>query len=162
MTQEKQFKTLTEAVVKAESLVKKASTNEQEARAELLSAAKDLISDWLDKSKGSEVTQNEIFSDLPRYWEQKFHEDMDALNILPPDCLTRVSEYVPENVAFVQKIIDSGFGYESNGSVYFDVGKFDANQGHNYAKIVLEAFGNQVRWNRNGTTTRCLMKFNTL
>ena len=131
-------------MAKAESLVK-SSANENEAKAELLAAAKDLISDWLDKKRGSEVTQNEIFSELPRYWEQKFHEDMDALNILPPDCLTRVSEYVPENVAFVQKIIDSGFGYESNGSVYFDVAKFDADPGHHYAKLVPEAFGNQEK-----------------
>ena len=68
---------------------------------------------------------------------------MDALNILPPDCLTRVSEHVAEHVPFVQKIIDSGFGYESNGSVYFDVAKFDADPGHHYAKLVPEAFGNQ-------------------
>ena len=52
---------------------------------------------------------------------------------------------MPENVSFVQKIIDSGFGYESNGSVYFDVAKFDADPGHHYAKLVPEAFGNQVK-----------------
>ncbi len=31
---------------------------------------------------------------------------MEALNVLPADCLTRVSEYVPEIVDFIQKIID--------------------------------------------------------
>ena len=67
-------------MAKAESLVK-SSANENEAKAELLAAAKDLISDWLDKSKGSGVTQNEIFSDLSRYWEQKFHEDPEYENV---------------------------------------------------------------------------------
>ena len=67
--------------------------------------AKDLLSDWLDKQHGANITENEIFSKLPKYWEEKYHQDMEALNILPADCLTRVSEYIPENVAFIEKII---------------------------------------------------------
>jgi len=55
--------------------------------------------------------------------------------------LTRVSEYVPEIVAYVQRIIDNGLAYESNGSVYFDVGKFDKHEKHYYAKLVPEAYG---------------------
>ena len=65
-----------------------------------------------------------------------------ALNIEDPDCLTRVSEYVPEIVAFVQKIIDNGFAYESNGSVYFAVKDFDCCNTQYYAKLVPEAVGN--------------------
>ena len=67
--------------------------------------------------------------------------------ILPADCLTRVSEYVPENVEFISKIIERGFAYESNGSVYFDVGKFDKSKEHHYAKLVPEAFGDQAALN---------------
>ena len=44
---------------------------------------------------------------------------MKALNIEDPDCLTRVSEYVPEIVKFVEKIIENGYAYESNGSGRF-------------------------------------------
>lgn len=55
--------------------------------------------------------------------------------------MTRVSEYVPEIVAYVQRIIDNGFAYESNGSIYFDVGKFDKQEKHYYAKLVPEAYG---------------------
>jgi len=68
---------------------------------------------------------------------------MGALNIEVPDVLTRVSEYVPEIVKFVQKIIEEGFAYESNGSVYFTVDKFDQNENHYYAKLVPEAVGNR-------------------
>ena len=46
-------------------------------------AAKDLLSDWLDKQFGSEVKDNAIFSKLPQFWEEKYHEDMDALNVSP-------------------------------------------------------------------------------
>ena len=68
----------------------------------------------------------------------------ESFQILPADCLTRVSEYVPENVDFISKIIERGFAYESNGSVYFDVAKFDKSKEHHYAKLVPEAFGDQA------------------
>ena len=78
---------------------------------------------------------------LSRYWEEEFHKDMESLNVLPADCLTRVSEYVPEIVDYIQSIIDRNYAYESNGSVYFDVKQFDASPCHHYAKLVPEAFG---------------------
>uniref|UniRef100_A0A8D1K5G3 Cysteine--tRNA ligase, cytoplasmic n=1 Tax=Sus scrofa TaxID=9823 RepID=A0A8D1K5G3_PIG len=109
----------------------------------LLAEAKDLLSDWLDSTHGSEVTDNSIFSQLPKFWEAEFHKDMEALNVLPPDVLTRVSEYVPEIVDFVQKIMDNGYGYASNGSVYFDTVKFANSEGHCYGKLVPEAVGDQ-------------------
>uniref|UniRef100_A0A4W4H4I0 Cysteine--tRNA ligase, cytoplasmic n=1 Tax=Electrophorus electricus TaxID=8005 RepID=A0A4W4H4I0_ELEEL len=109
----------------------------------LLEEAKDLLAEWLDSQFGSQVTENSIFSLLPKYWEGEFHKDMDALNVLPPDVLTRVSEYVPEIVEFVKKIVNNGYGYESNGSVYFDTVKFDTSSGHAYAKLVPEAVGDQ-------------------
>ncbi|KAM4845890.1 cysteine--tRNA ligase, cytoplasmic isoform 2-T2 [Thomomys bottae] len=109
----------------------------------LLEEAKDLLSDWLDATGGSSVTDNSIFSKLPKFWEGEFHKDMEALNVLPPDVLTRVSEYVPEIVNFVQKIVDNGYGYVSNGSVYFDTVKFASSEKHSYGKLVPEAVGDQ-------------------
>uniref|UniRef100_A0A7N8Y0J6 Cysteine--tRNA ligase, cytoplasmic n=1 Tax=Mastacembelus armatus TaxID=205130 RepID=A0A7N8Y0J6_9TELE len=109
----------------------------------LLENSKDLLADWLDKQFGSHVTENSIFSILPKYWEGEYHKDMQDLNVLPPDVLTRVSEYVPEIVEFVKKIVANGYGYESNGSVYFDTSKFDASPQHSYAKLVPEAVGDQ-------------------
>jgi len=48
---------------------------------ELLDAASDVVSDWLDKHHGMEVTDNKIFDDLPKLYEDKFHQDMAALNV---------------------------------------------------------------------------------
>jgi len=61
--------------------------------------------------------------------------------ILPPDKLSRVSEYIPETIAYIETIIKNGYAYESNGSVYFDVAAFDSKPIHHYAKLVPEAYG---------------------
>ncbi len=112
-----------------------------EAQQSLLIAAKDVLCDVLDSKLGSGVTENAIFASLPRYWEEEFHKDMAALNILPADVITRVSEYVPEIVDFIKGIIDRGLAYDANGSVYFDVAKFAGQKDHRYAKLVPEAYG---------------------
>uniref|UniRef100_A0A674IAX1 Cysteine--tRNA ligase, cytoplasmic n=1 Tax=Terrapene triunguis TaxID=2587831 RepID=A0A674IAX1_9SAUR len=131
------------AVEHLEEAVQKKLPGEEINKHKLLEEAKDVLSEWLDTKFGSQVTDNSIFSNLPKFWEEEYHKDMEALNVLPPDVLTRVSEYVPEIVAFVQKIVDNGYGYVSNGSVYFDTMKFDATEKHSYAKLVPEAVGDQ-------------------
>uniref|UniRef100_A0A8C2ZA49 Cysteine--tRNA ligase, cytoplasmic n=1 Tax=Cyclopterus lumpus TaxID=8103 RepID=A0A8C2ZA49_CYCLU len=114
-----------------------------QGKALLLESSKDVLSDWLDQQFGSHVTENSIFSVLPSFWEGEYHKDMEALNVLPPDVLTRVSEYVPEIVEFVRQVVSNGFGYESSGSVYFDTVKFDSGPQHSYGKLVPEAVGDQ-------------------
>ncbi|CAD5114673.1 unnamed protein product [Dimorphilus gyrociliatus] len=84
-----------------------------------------------------------IFGRLSTKFENEFYRDMKNLNVMPADTITRVSEYVPEVIAFVQRIIDNGYAYESNGSVYFDTGKFASSPNHTYAKLVPEAYGDQ-------------------
>ena len=58
-----------------------------------------------------------------------------------PDILTRVTEYIEPVIAYVQKIIDNGFAYESNGSVYFDTQAFKA-KNHSYGKLDPWSIGN--------------------
>lgn len=133
---------MTGAIEKLEVAVK--STDEEEtkkAHEALLTVTKDPLSDWLDIKYGADVTDKTIFAKLPQYWETQFHQDMDALNVLRPCVLTRVSEYIPEIVDYIERIIVNGLAYESNGSVYFDVNRFDTQEGHHYAKLVPEAFG---------------------
>lgn len=58
-----------------------------------------------------------------------------------PHILTRVSEYIPEIIEYIKKIVDNGLAYESNASVYFNVIEFDKKPNHFYAKLVPEAYG---------------------
>ena len=101
----------------------------------------DVLSQWLDRQKGYEVNENSIFQSLARHYEQDFNEDMKSLNILSPNSVTRVSEFIPEIIDYIEIIIKNGFAYESNGSVYFDTNRFDSSDKHFYAKLVPEAFG---------------------
>jgi len=118
------------------------TTNENgEDKLALLDACKDALVDWLDERDGMNVTDNSIFEKLARFYENDYHDDMLNLNVLPPDVLTRVTEYIPEVIDYIIKIIDNGYGYESNSSVYFDTTKFSQSEGHFYAKLSPESYG---------------------
>lgn len=60
----------------------------------------------------------------------RYHDAMRRLNVLPPSIEPRASGHIIEQIATVQKILDAGFAYISNGSVYFDVEKY--NEKHHY------------------------------
>ncbi len=59
-----------------------------------------------------------------------FHKNMDQLNILRPSIEPHASGHLIEQIEMVKKILDAGYAYESDGSVYFDVEKY--NQTHPY------------------------------
>ena len=101
----------------------------------------DVFSRWLDSKHGNEVNDNSIFQSLARHYENDYNEDMRSLNILAPDAVTRVSEFIPEIIEYIEVIAKNGFAYESNGSVYFDTNAFDSSPKHFYAKLVPEAYG---------------------
>lgn len=92
----------------------------------------------------STVTDPAIFRSLAAYWEAQFFKDMSRLRVRGPDTLTRVTEYVPEIVTFVEQIIKNGYGYEFDGSVYFDTNAFDKADGHDYAKLEPWSKGNRA------------------
>jgi cysteinyl-tRNA synthetase len=104
---------------------------------------------------GSTVTDPAIFRNLAAYWEESFFKSMSALHVERPTTLTRVSEYIPEIVTFVEGIVNRGLAYEAGGSVWFDTAKFEGAQGvesndegdegwrHTYAKLQPWSKGNR-------------------
>ena len=93
------------------------------------------ITDIDDKIIRKAIEQKVDFKEISLKYETEFLEDMRRLNVALPDSITRVSEFVPEIVAFIETIINNGYAYESNGSVYFDVKKYSAEPNHTYAKL---------------------------
>lgn len=67
--------------------------------------------------------------------EASFFGDLEALNCLPPDVTTRVTDYVPEIIEYIEQIMSNGYCYESNGSVYFDTLSFSKSKGKLYGKL---------------------------
>ena len=79
---------------------------------------------------------------LAHEFEAEFMEDMKSLGVARPDVLTRVSEYVDKVILYIQVIINKGYAYESNGSVYFDVKAFESAENHKYGKLNRTAMEN--------------------
>lgn len=63
--------------------------------------------------------------EVAQRFTDSYHLDMDALNILRPSIEPRATGHIPEQIKMIQAILENGFAYESNGSVYFNVRKYN-------------------------------------
>jgi len=68
--------------------------------------------------------------ELVHYYTRSYHRSMDRLNVLPPSIEPSASGHIIEQIALVENILKNGYAYESEGSVYFDVEKY--NKEHRY------------------------------
>ena len=68
--------------------------------------------------------------EVAQYYTNRFHDAMAALNVLPPSIEPHATGHIIEQEQLVQEILDNGYAYESNGSVYFDVEAY--NKKHKY------------------------------
>lgn len=71
--------------------------------------------------------------EVVQYFTDRYHDAMYLLNVKNPSIEPRASGHVIEQMEIIQKILDAGYAYESNGSVYFDVEKY--NQKYHYGKL---------------------------
>ncbi|KAH8664226.1 tRNA synthetase class I catalytic domain-containing protein [Xylariales sp. PMI_506] len=102
--------------------------------------ADDILLPYLDSlyKETIDTSDQTMFTDLTRAMENDFNNDMDNLNVLRPDVVTRVTEYVPQIVQFVERLVEKGFAYEAEGSVYFDIASFEK-AGNPYARLKPES-----------------------
>jgi len=68
--------------------------------------------------------------EIVQLYMNKYHGEMDKLNILRPGIEPRATGHIPEQIKLIEKILSQGFAYCVNGSVYFDVIKYS--QHHPY------------------------------
>ena len=71
--------------------------------------------------------------EVVQHYLNRYHRAMDQLNVLPPSIEPHASGHIIEQIEYIKKILESGYAYESNGSVYFDVPKY--NRDHRYGKL---------------------------
>ena len=68
--------------------------------------------------------------EVVQYYTLRYHKAMEMLGVLPPSIEPHASGHIIEQEAFVQKILDAGYAYVSEGSVYFDVARYSRD--HHY------------------------------
>ncbi len=83
-------------------------------------------------AKKARLEQLEPMEVVQKYMNT-FHRNMEDLNVLPPSIEPRASGHIIEQQQMVDSILKNGFAYEANGSVYFDVEKY--NEKYNYGKL---------------------------
>src|SRR6056297_96225 len=71
--------------------------------------------------------------EVVQHYMNTFHGNMIQLNVLPPNIEPRASGHIIEQQQMIDSILEKGFAYEVNGSVYFDVEKY--NENYNYGKL---------------------------
>ncbi|HOU97595.1 MAG TPA: cysteine--tRNA ligase [Bacteroidales bacterium] len=71
--------------------------------------------------------------EVVQYYTNRYHAFMDKMGVLRPSIEPHASGHILEQQEWIQQILNLGFAYESNGSVYFDVDKY--NQKYNYGKL---------------------------
>jgi cysteinyl-tRNA synthetase len=83
-------------------------------------------------AKKARLEQLEPMEVVQRYTVD-FHEILSAFNFLPPSIEPTATGHIIEQIEIIKKIVDTGIGYEANGSVYFDVVKF--NETNHYGRL---------------------------
>ena len=68
--------------------------------------------------------------EVVQHYTRRYHRAMELLNVLPPSIEPQASGHIIEQMELVNRILANGYAYESEGSVYFDVARY--NQDHRY------------------------------
>ncbi|MBQ8581018.1 MAG: cysteine--tRNA ligase [Alistipes sp.] len=71
--------------------------------------------------------------EVAHYYTERYRQAMASMNVLSPSIEPHASGHIIEQIEFVKRILDEGFAYLSNGSVYFDVEAY--NSKHHYGRL---------------------------
>ncbi len=89
------------------------------------------LTDVDDKTIRESQKEGKSLHEFTKFYAEEFFKDIKYLNILEPAKFPKATDYIPEMVAMIEKLLDKGLAYKSkDGSVYFDIRKFK-----NYGKL---------------------------
>ena len=85
--------------------------------------------------------------EIVQHYTNAYHRNLRSLNLLEPSIEPRATGHIIEQIEMVQKIMDAGLAYESNGSVYFDINKYSKD--HKYGSLSGRVLEDLVQSGRN-------------
>ncbi|TGE21785.1 cysteine--tRNA ligase [Hymenobacter aquaticus] len=104
--------------------------------------------DGEDKMAKAARAQRQEPMQIAQHFVNLYRQNMLALGCLPPDIEPQASGHITEQITMVEEIIENGFGYEVNGSVYFDVPKYNAERDR-YGKLSNRSIEDQLAGTRD-------------
>jgi cysteinyl-tRNA synthetase len=94
------------------------------------------LTDIEDKAISTARKKGRSLRELTEYYSKTFFEDMKTLNLLPADIFSKATDHIPEIVGIIIKLIENGYAYfGKDGSVYYDVSKFNDWGGLSHYKV---------------------------
>lgn len=73
--------------------------------------------------KGARKTGKSVW-EVAEYYSNEFLRDFKKLNLIEPDVIARATDYIPQDLELIQKLIDRGYTYETKDGIYYDISKF--------------------------------------
>ena len=110
--------------------------------------------DAIDKISTKAVIEKLEPMEMVQKYTNLFHWAMDQFNTLPPSIEPTATGHIVEQIGMIETLIEAGYAYEVNGSVYFDVKKYSAS--HDYGKLSGRIIDDLLTAGSRGETTRDL------
>ncbi len=83
---------------------------------------------------------------VAQHYANRYRAHMAQLGCLPPDIEPQASGHITEQIGMIEEIVQNGFAYEANGSVYFDVPRYDEH--HRYGRLSNRSVADQLAGTR--------------
>ncbi len=106
------------------------------------------VTDIDDKILNKAAEHNRPWWEWVSTYEREFSKAYDQLGVLPPSVEPRATGHVTQMVDYMQRLIDAGFAYVADGSVYFDVAAWSETEGSDYGQLS----GNKIEEMEQGET----------
>ena len=95
-----------------------------------------------DKIEQAAKNENKTPEEISNFYTEIFFNDYKKLNILDVEKVTKATDNIKDMISFIKTLLDAEMAYLNNGSVYFDVDKYDKK--YSYGKLNPEAFKGNV------------------
>ena len=77
-----------------------------------------------DKIIAAAIAEGKTPAQIAQFYTDRFLNDERKLNILPAQEFPKATDHIPEMLAITERLVEQGFAYETQGNVYYAVGKF--------------------------------------